>query len=447
MVYDGTNIFVSERVGGRIQKIEPNLNVTSFAGTGTNFKDFYATIDGSVSIAQMLLICGLSFDKDKNIIVGDTDRIRTIDNNGNTKSPILDFEVYGNFRPSIYYPQGIISDSAGNIYISDTGNSRILKLVPSTTNMDLPKDNIKYNVTTIVGNDNKSLFDSQGINASFLRPTALAIDTTGNIYISDYGNIRKVDTNLNVTTISALNSILYPNYYSYGVSLSTTASPYNIFANQDGSITIINGYKLFDMSSSGAINTTSVPAGSNYIDLIRDSSGNTYCIDGNAIRKNGVIFAGSNLSGFNDGNGTSARFYLPNKLALDSIGNIYVADTGSNAIRKIDTSGNVTTIAGKSNKSGYRDGNGTNAKFRSPTSLVVDSLGYIYVTDMDNNCIRKISPSGDVWTIAGNTSFQYADGLGTNAIFNKPSGIAIDSVGNIYVADSFNRRIRKLTKQ
>ena len=166
----------------------------------------------------------------------------------------------------------------------------------------------------------------------------------------------------------------------------------------------------------------------------------------NRIRKidisgNVTTIAGS-IQGYADGQGTAALFYNPCGITIDSSGNLYVADSENHKIRKIDTSRNVTTIAGSSR--GYADGQGTAALFYNPYGITIDSSGNLYVTEGANHTIRKIDTSRNVTTIAG-SSRGYADGPGTAALFSIPSGITIDSSGNLYVADSQNNRIRKIT--
>ena len=178
-----------------------------------------------------------------------------------------------------------------------------------------------------------------------------------------------------------------------------------------------------------------------------DSSGNVYVADyvNQRIRKispaAGVTtFAGSS-QGDDDGTGTAAKFNYPYGVAVDSSGHIYVADTGNHRIRKIDPAGVVTTLAGST--LGYADGTGTAARFNYPRGVAVDSSGNVYVADYDNDRIRKIDPTGVVTTFAGSSSGD-ADGTGTAARFNRPSGVAVDSSGNVYVADLGNNRIRKI---
>ncbi|GHU57701.1 hypothetical protein FACS189444_0220 [Spirochaetia bacterium] len=182
-----------------------------------------------------------------------------------------------------------------------------------------------------------------------------------------------------------------------------------------------------------------------------DNSGNIYVADteNNRIRKitpAGVVtsLAGTTTAGYGDGTGTAARFSAPQGIAVDNSGNIYVADTGNNRIRKITPAGVVTSLAGTTT-AGYGDGTGTAARFSAPLGITVDNSGNIYVADTGNNRIRKITPAGVVTSLAGTTTAGYGDGTGTAARFSAPKGITVDNSGNIYVADTGNNRIRKIT--
>ena len=147
--------------------------------------------------------------------------------------------------------------------------------------------------------------------------------------------------------------------------------------------------------------------------------------------------------GYTDGTGTSAKFHLPTGVAVDGAGNVYVADYSNHRIRKITTSGVVSTLAGSTN--GYTDGTGTSAKFFNPFGVAVDGAGNVYVADLYNHRIRKITASGVVSTLAGSGTSGYTDGTGTSAQFRNPSGVAVDGAGNVYVADRVNHSIRKIT--
>jgi sugar lactone lactonase YvrE len=147
-----------------------------------------------------------------------------------------------------------------------------------------------------------------------------------------------------------------------------------------------------------------------------------------------------------DGAGSEARFNYPSGVAVDSAGNAYVADTGNNRIRKMTSAGVVTTLAGSASSSGYADGTGSAAQFYFPSGLAVDSSGTVYVADTENHTIRKVTAAGVVTTLAGLAKvFGSTDGTGSEALFDSPSSVAADSAGNVYVADFGNQTIRKVT--
>ena len=182
-----------------------------------------------------------------------------------------------------------------------------------------------------------------------------------------------------------------------------------------------------------------------------DANGNVYVADteNNEIRKitpGGVVttLAGSNASGSADGIGPAASFRYPSDIAVDASSNVYVADTGNNEIRKITPAGIVTTLAGTTAK-GSADGVGNAASFYGPYGVAVDANGNVYVADRSNHEIRKVTPGGVVTTLAGSTTMGSADGVGNAAAFAGPSGVEVDAAGNVYVADSGNFEIRKIT--
>ena len=185
-----------------------------------------------------------------------------------------------------------------------------------------------------------------------------------------------------------------------------------------------------------------------------DSAGNVYVADefNHTIRKitsGGVVttLAGSaGDAGSADGTGSAARFNNPEGVAVDSAGNLYVGDTGNHTIRKTTSGGVVSTLAGSAGAPGSADGTGSAARFNFPSGVAVDSAGNVYVADTNNHTIRKITSGGVVTTLAGSAgNAGSADGTGSAARFNRPSGVAVDSAGNLYVADRPNYTIRKIT--
>jgi len=266
-------------------------------------------------------------------------------------------------------------------------------------------------VTTLAGSGTATFANGTGGDASFNFPKGLAVDGSGNVYVGDYYNhkIRKITSLGVVTTLAG----------------SGTAT----FANGTG------GDASFNTPEGVAV----------------DGSGNVYVADrmNQIIRKitpSGVVttFAGNSVYGFINATGTSARFKYPEDVAVDGSGNVYVADKGNHSIRKITSSGVVTTLAG-TGISGSTNATGTDASFNNPTDIAVDGSGNVYVADAGNYLIRKITPSGVVTTLAGSGSAVSTDGAGTSASFDKPSGIAVDGSGNVYVADYNSHLIRKIT--
>jgi sugar lactone lactonase YvrE len=309
-------------------------------------------------------------------------------------------------RFNLFDLSGVAVDSAGNVYVADTGNHTIRKVTPSGV------------VTALAGTaGTRGSADGTGAAARFNRPAGVAVDSAGNVYVADTSNhtIRKVTpAGLVVTTLAGTASI-------YG-----------------------------SLDATGAAARFTSPAG-----VAVDSAGNVYVADqsNHTIRKvaaTGVVttLAGTaGISGSLDGTGAAARFNLPAGMAVDSAGNIYVADTSNRTIRKVTATGGVTTLAGTAGTIGNADGTGTAASFNFPSGVAVDSAGNVYVADEFNNNIRKVTPTGGVTTLAGGSGGMSGstDGTGAAARFHSPTGVAVDSAGNVYVADSGNHTIRKVT--
>ncbi|MEK7674452.1 MAG: hypothetical protein AAB676_01290, partial [Verrucomicrobiota bacterium] len=156
-------------------------------------------------------------------------------------------------------------------------------------------------------------------------------------------------------------------------------------------------------------------------------------------------------SGSADGTGSAARFDYPQGVAVDSAGNVFVADAGNHTIRRVTPAGVVTTLAGSVGAWGNADGTGSAAQFFGPRGVAVDSAGNVFVAEIGNHTIRKVTPAGVVTTLAGDAGGLgpggSADGMGSVARFNSPFGVAVDSAGNVFVADTYNHSIRKVTPE
>ena len=185
--------------------------------------------------------------------------------------------------------------------------------------------------------------------------------------------------------------------------------------------------------------------------MVGDAEGNIYSSDTyncriRKISKDGKVttIAGSGEVGFSNGTGTEAQFHFPGGIAIDHQGNLFVADGGNYRIRKITPGGQVSTFAG-SGIQGESDGTSAAAEFMVLSDLVIDNNDNLYA--IDKNRIRKITSQGIVSTIAGDKNSGFKDGAGAFALFSSPSGLGIDVQGNIYVADTHNNRIRKISFQ
>jgi streptogramin lyase len=270
-------------------------------------------------------------------------------------------------------------------------------------------------ISTLAGSAGVAgLLDGTGISALFNQPNGVAVDSTGNVYVTDTGNgvIRKITPAGAVSTLA-------------GASANR--------GNVDGA---------------GSSASFSHPLG-----LAVDGSGNLYVADAftHTIRK---ITSGGSVTtlagaaatrGDADGTGTGALFNYPAGVAVDAAGNVYVADAYNDTVRKITPAGVVSTLAGSAGVSGANDGTGIYGLFNQPMGVAVDGAGNVYVADTSNATIRRVTPAGAVTTVAGAAGVAaLMDGPGVSALFNQPHGVMVDSSGTLYVADTGNAVIRKI---
>jgi len=330
--------------------------------------------------------------------------ITTIAGNGATGYngdgyPATSFELYG--------PIGLASDAVGNLYIADQGNERIRKLTPGGT------------ISTIAGSGTQGFGGDGGAatGAEFNWPDKVAIDGADNLYIVDQFNyrIRMVSPDGTIRTVAGGGSS-YPG---------------------DGG-----------PATSALLNW---PQG-----IAVDGAGNFYIseVSGNRVRKvtpDGTIrtVAGNGNQGYSGDNGpaTSAELNYPTDLALDATGNLYISDDWNNVVRKVDLTGTITTVAGNGIQ-GYGGDNGpaTRAELYYPQGLAIDAAGNLYISDTDNDRIRKVDLTGTITTVVGNGSQGYGgdNGPATSAVLYYPESMAFDGVGNLYFVDSATRRVRKV---
>jgi streptogramin lyase len=315
----------------------------------------------------------------------------------------------------------------------------------------------------IVTSDGGGEILAQGVCYSSSDPTPTVSDTKTNDKSSiDEANTQSFTSSLTVLTTG---STYYVRAYAtnsagtaYGNVVKFTATA--VIASLIATVTTFAGSATAGyLNGSGAGAQFSGPQG-----VAADASGNVYVADNfnNVIREispSGVVttFAGDGNPGYTDGPAASAEFYGPQAIAIDAQGNLYVCDVGNSVIRKITQAGTVSTFAGNGTR-GYINGDVTAAEFNNPQGIAVDASGNVYVADRTTSVIRKISTAGKVITLSGlipgaYTTNQeeslpikgYYDGAANISLFNSPEGLAVDASGNVYVADLLNYAIRKLT--
>lgn len=295
------------------------------------------------------------------------------------------------------WPMGIAIDTEGTIFVVDSANYIIRKITSAGV------------VSTFAGSGIGGFADGIASVAQFNGIDGLAVDTAGNVYVADTNNHR-------IRKISAAGVV------------STLAGSTQGYANGIGTAARFNN-----------------PSG-----VAVDAAGNVFVTDtfNYRIRKitpAGVVstLAGSGIAGFANGLGTAAQFNKTYGIAVNDTGSIFVADALNHRVRKITASGVVTTFAGS--VYGYANGNGIAAKFSYPYGITVDATDNVYVTDAEDNRIRKITIVGMVSTLAGSGIGGFADGIGTTAQFINPCGVTVDAVGSVFISDATNHRIRKIT--
>jgi sugar lactone lactonase YvrE len=435
-------LYVSDTGNGTIRKISSAGLVSTLVGPppfGVGFKPAGLAVNGS----------GTVFVADRAV-----SNIKTVSSSGavsNLAATVVAAD--GSISPATFnQPFGLSVDPAGNLYVADRLNNAIRKIDPSGV------------TTTIAGVQGvRGNADGTGASALFYGPRGVAIDATGLLHVADTSNqtIRTITSAGVVTTVAGLaentgavdgdattarfgrlaglvmgpsGSYFVADPTAFAVRKVSSAGMVSTFAGSIG----MNG--AGDVSDNGTGGSARFSFGTPSA-IAADPLANLYVNDVTRIRKisagaNVGEFVGSSVAvGTADGTGALALFYSIQGLASDGIGNILVADGG--AVRKVSPGGVVTTLAGIADQTGNVDGTGSAARFFSLSGITVDPSGIIYVADSINRTIRKVTAAGVVTTLAGNpTASGAADGTGTTASFLAPTAIAADGNGSLYVADA-----------
>ena len=462
--------------GNTVFKMDGSGNLTVVAG---NSRAGYSGDGGPALQAQLNLPQGIAFDKNGNLYIADSknNRVRIVSSAGVISTfagtgaipqgiggPLGDGGLAINAL--LRLPSGVFADSSGNVFIADTGDSIIRKVTP---------DGI---INTVAGQPGYGGFwgdTFSALSAGLHLPTDVFVDSSGDIFIADSANaaIREVTASTGIINTVAGNAAIGDTGDGGPATSASLIAPYAVALDSSGNIyfvengdsvirkvtvstgiiTTIAGTALAGFGGDGSTATKAqlnLPTG-----LALDSSGNIYIADSlncrirklsgstiSTVAGNGIV----SYSG-DGGPANSAQLNGPRAVAVDASGNFYFADTLNNVVRKVNTAGVISTFAGNGSAgSGGDGGSATAAQLNSPQGIAVDASGNVYVADTQNARVRKIS-GGTITTVAGSGTpgFGGDGGAATAGQLYDPVGLAVDAAGNLYIADFTNNRVRKVS--
>jgi uncharacterized protein (TIGR03437 family) len=476
-------LYFADSCSNRIRKVS-NGQISTVAGNGSPTPGFLGFICAPASAGPDTgSATGMTLDAPVGVAVDTSGNVYFMEADGQSARArkVADGKIstvaggFQGFAPQDNIPatsaqigpiSGIAVDPAGNLYIPDYA------WVPLTVNgqsgaassFEAGRLRKVSNgiITTIAGSDLVAGDGGPATSAQLIAPTGLALDNAGNLYVSDWANnvVREISGGVIHTVIGDRAVIRDPG--SGPASSATLLNPNGVATDNSGNVYLADGEneRVIEVNkgSFSSLATNVFP-----VALAIDPAGNVYFNNGNAVIEslngNVNIVAGSGTRGYAGDNGPAinSRLAAPSGLAIDSAGNIYIADAGNQRIRRI-SNGTITTIAGNGT-AGFSGDNGpaTSAQLNlAPppipfpgllSGLAVDSAGNLYIADAGNQRVRMVSANGTISTIAGNGTqgFSGDGGPALNASFDVPTGIAVSPTGAIYIADSGNGRVRVLT--
>jgi len=405
-------IFVTDAANHRVRVISGG-QINTFAGNGK----FELSGDGGPATqAGLNFPSGVAVDAAGNLLIADfqNSRVRRVGSNGVISSVAgsgafrLSADQIPAITAALQIPSGIAIDRSGNVFIAENQRPRVRKVTPDGT------------ITTVIGNGFQG-FSGEGVSAttaSLFSPSRLALDSAGNLYVSDnaYHRVRRVNSDGLIRTVAGTGQIA--------------------FAGDGGPAT------------AAALNQ---PEG-----IALDESNNLYIADqlNHRIRRvspQGIIstVAGTGEAGFSGDGGaaTAARLNQPTGVTVDA-GNLYIAERGGNRVRKVTASGIISTVAGNGSPASTGDGGSAlQASLHQPGGVAVDRSGNIYIAELFGSRVRIVTPEGMISTFAGDGTpgFRGDGGPPANAGLNIPADVKLDANGNVFIADAFNDRVRKIT--
>jgi sugar lactone lactonase YvrE len=460
------NVYVSDHQNNRVRKVDAAGNMTTFAGDGALNVYGQCVFDGDGPATQHALCSpqNIVFDSSGNLYIADyfNYRIRKVDSKGNMTT------VAGNGSPGFsgdggqavaasISPVGVAFDVAGNMYIGDSGNSRVRKV------------NTSGIINTIAGNGNCT-FDGDGpaLQHSICFAYSLALDSSGNVYVADANSrVRMVDPQGTLTTVAG-NGTTFDSGNGGPATQQPVYNPYSVTTDPVGNVYAKDCYAIRKIDLQGNISplTGNEPPCQNPLSygLAVDGSGNTYYTTTTAVFKQNsqgtTAIAGTGACTYDgDGPATQHSVCNPEGLVVDTAGNVFIADTDNNLVRKVDTTGNMVTIGGYYYNAGLGcypfdgDGPATSHKLCSPWGLAIDASGNIYLSDSQHLRVRVISQAnGTITTIAGNGMYNQngqcifdGDGPALQHSLCVPTGVAVLPSGNVFVVDSGSTRVREIS--
>ena len=449
------NLYIADMYNHRVRKVSAVGIITTVAGNGSFG---YSGDGGPATSAQLNEPDGVAVDTSGNLYIADFEngRVRKVSAAGLITTVAGGGSSYpgdgGPATNAAVAPEGVAVDASGNLYIAD-GNGRITKVSPAGT------------ITTVAGGAGSDV--PYGV---------VAVDPSGNLYIANDDQILRVSEAGIVTTLSGSGSCCYSGdggpatnarlSYLFGLALDGSGNVY-IADTGDGLVHKVSAAGIISTVAGGGSSYPGDggPATSTQLGgpsgVAVDAGGNLYFADycDNRVRKvsaAGIIttVAGNGSPGYSGDGGpaTSAQLNNPNGVAVDASGNLYIADTGNNRIRKVSAAGIITAVAGDGSYGYSGDGGpATSAQLNGPFGAAVDASGNLYIADTGNGRVRRVSTAGIITTVAGTARTGFCcdysgdGGPATSANLDLPHGVAVDASGNLYIADSYNQRVRKVS--
>lgn len=449
------NVYVADSGNHVVRKISAEGSVTTLAGLAGDA----GHADGTGRAARFRAPHGVAVDGAGNVYVADTHNhaVRKITPAGAVTTlagkveiknglPVGGFADGKGAEARFRAPRGVAVDGAGHVIVADTENAVLRKVAADGT------------VTTLAGGAGAAGYkDGPAKDARFNYPQQVAADAAGNVVVADTWNqaVRRVAADGMVTTVTN-SAACFPS--PRGVAVDRVGNVAVADADvqtvclitPSGQLSVLAGSASRHGGADGAAGVARfnrpcgvVAYGEGQL-VVSDNFGHTLrtvAPDGTVATLAGKVGA----TGGTDGKGEEARFFWPSGMVGDAEGNVYVADAGNHTLRKVAADGTVTTLAGSAGAAGFADGAGAAARFAWPADVALDNVGYLIVADKGNHVIRRVSPKGEVATLAGRAGTAgRADGAGAAARFNTPTGVAVDRLGNIFVADTGSHTLRKI---